>query len=126
MTASFSFSSASTLKSVAASILRTPAATALSERMRNEPISAVLETWVPPQNSLEKSPIETMRTVSPYFSSNSAIAPLFFASSMLRTSVVTGIALPIASLTSFSTCSICSGVRARLWVKSKRMRCSST
>lgn len=31
-------------------------------------------TWVPPHSSREKSPMSTMRTVSPYFSPNRAMA----------------------------------------------------
>lgn len=50
---------------------------------------AVLSKCVPPQSSLEKSPIETTRTVSPYFSPNNATAPDFLASSIDITSVRT-------------------------------------
>ncbi len=53
------------------------------------PSWAVLCTWVPPHSSLEKSPMVTTRTRSPYFSPNSAMAPCFLASSMLMTSAVT-------------------------------------
>ena len=58
--------------------------------MRKGPALAVLSRWVPPQNSMEKSPISTTRTMSPYFSPNMATAPFFLASSMGRTSVTTG------------------------------------
>ena len=73
-----------------ASIRRTPEATLLSDLMRKGPALAVLSRCVPPQNSMEKSPISTTRTVSPYFSPNIATAPFFFASSMGNTSVTTG------------------------------------
>ena len=45
--------------------------------IRTTPISAVERTCVPPQSSRENSPspISTIRTTSPYFSPNSAIAP---------------------------------------------------
>ena len=69
---------------------RTPEATLLSLLMRKGPALAVLSTWVPPQNSTEKSLISTTRTVSPYFSPNMATAPFFLASSMGSTSVTTG------------------------------------
>ena len=75
---------------VVASIRRTPEATLLSDLMRKGPALAVLSKWVPPQNSMEKSPISTTRTVSPYFSPNMATAPFFLASSMDSTSVTTG------------------------------------
>ena len=55
---------------------RTPEATLLSDLMRKGPALAVLSRWVPPQNSMEKSPISTTRTVSPYFSPKMATAPL--------------------------------------------------
>ena len=73
-----------------ASMRRTPEATLLSLLMRKGPALAVLSTWVPPQNSTEKSLISTTRTVSPYFSPNMATAPFFLASSMGSTSVTTG------------------------------------
>ena len=54
------------------------------------PISALVETWVPAQSSRDHGPpMSTMRTVSPYFSPNSAIAPSAFASSTLISRVVT-------------------------------------
>ena len=48
-------------------------------------MALVFLTCVPPQSSLEKSPMDTTRTFSPYFSPNRAIAPVFFASSMSMT-----------------------------------------
>lgn len=53
------------------------------------PISPVFEQCVPPQSSSEKSPARTMRTVFPYFSPNSAIAPAAFADSMSVSTEVT-------------------------------------
>ncbi len=68
---------------VIASILLTPDEIENSEIIFNIPISPVLDTWVPPQNSLENSFISMILTVSPYFSSKSASASRFFASSKL-------------------------------------------
>ena len=96
--------------SVNASILLTPAATPDSETILNNLIAAVLETCVPPQNSFEKSLIDTTRTVSPYFSPKRAIAPVFFASSIDIISVTTGIACAIFSLTIASTLASSSSV----------------
>ncbi|CSD27557.1 Uncharacterised protein [Vibrio cholerae] len=48
----------------------------------NRPISPVLLAWIPPHSSVEKSPIDSTRTWSSYFSPNSAIAPFAFASSI--------------------------------------------
>ena len=73
-----------------ASMRRTPEATLPSLLMRKAPALAVLSRWVPPQNSMETSPISTTRTTSPYFSPKAATAPFFLASSMGRTSVMTG------------------------------------
>ena len=50
---------------VTALILRIPLATAVSSTKANASASAVLETWVPPQNSIEvSSPTDTTRTGS--------------------------------------------------------------
>ena len=103
---------------VKASILLTPAATPDSDTILNELISPVLLTCVPPQNSLEKSPIHTTLTVSPYFSLNNALAPVFFASSIASTLVSTSIDFAICSLTMASTFSISSSVIGWKWVKS--------
>ncbi len=53
----------------------------------SSPISAVERTCVPPHSSRdqEPSPISTMRTMSPYFSPKSAVAPSAFASSSVVT-----------------------------------------
>src|SRR6266508_2946359 len=58
---------------------RTPEATAPSETTLKSPIWPVAPRWVPPQSSVEKSPMRITRTRSPYFSPNSAIAPLWSA-----------------------------------------------
>ena len=61
---------------VTASMRRTFDALEVSEARSKTPISPVTPTCVPPHSSREKpSPISTMRTTSPYFSPNSAIAP---------------------------------------------------
>ncbi len=61
---------------VTASIRLMPAATLASDSILKTPASPVRLVWVPPQSSLLKSPIETTRTRSPYFSSKSATAPV--------------------------------------------------
>ncbi len=57
-------------------------------------MSPVLATWVPPQSSRLNSPIPTTRTVSPYFSSKTAVAPVLTASASGRTTVSTGTVRP--------------------------------
>ena len=119
-------SSSSVCLPVIASMRRTPEATLPSLLMRKRPTLAVLSRCVPPQNSMDTSPISTTRTTSPYFSPNMATAPFFFASSMGSTSVTTGMPRRIASLTKVSTASSCSGVMDSKCVKSKRRRSGST
>ena len=77
---------------VTASIRRTLAALEVSLETVNSPISAVERTCVPPHSSREKepSPTSTIRTTSPYFSPNSAIAPSRRASSSVVVSARTG------------------------------------
>jgi len=58
-----------------ASMRRTPAAMEVSATMRNGPMSPLRETWVPPQSSREMPSVSTTRTVSPYFSSKTAMMP---------------------------------------------------
>jgi hypothetical protein len=72
---------------------------------RNSPISAVERTCVPPHSSreYEPSPISTIRTTSPYFSPNSAIAPRRLASSSVVVSGRTRSLRRIQSLTRSST-----------------------
>ena len=84
---------------------RTPAATAPSVATLKRPISPVASRWVPPQSSVEKSPMRTTRTRSPYFSPNSAMAPDAIASSRSISSCVTGVFACTCSLTSSSICS---------------------
>ena len=76
-------------------ILRIPDEIALSCLILNLLILPVLETWVPPHNSLENSPIVTTLTWSPYFSPNNAVAPSFLASSKLLILVSTVISSSI-------------------------------
>ena len=66
---------------VAASMRRTPAATPLSPRSLKRPMSPVRATCVPPHSSVEKSPMRTTRTRSPYLSPKNASAPALMASS---------------------------------------------
>ncbi len=107
---------------VMASIRRTLAALEVSDRIRNSPTSAVVRAWVPPHSSREKepSPTSTIRTTSPYFSLNSAIAPSRLASSSVVVSARTGWFSRIQRLTWSSTSLSSSAVRALAWVKSKR------
>jgi hypothetical protein len=60
-----------------------PAPTELSLRIAKGPISAVERTCVPPQSSIDQPPMSTMRTISPYFSPKSIIAPSRRASSIV-------------------------------------------
>ena len=60
---------------VTASMRRTFDALEVSVVRWKSPISAVAATWVPPHSSRETPSTSTMRTQSPYFSPNSAIAP---------------------------------------------------
>lgn len=60
-------------------IRETAEAIELSERILKIPIFAVFFKCVPPQSSIDLSPIVTTLTVSPYFSPKSAVAPIFFA-----------------------------------------------
>ena len=99
----------STFIPVTASIRRTPAEIPASEMILKEPMSPVRATCVPPQSSFEE-PIDTTRTSLPYFSPNSMVAPVFFASSTDISSVFVGTLARISSLTSCSTSAICSAV----------------
>ena len=105
---------------VTASIRRTPAPTEPSERTTNGPISAVDLTCVPPQSSVEKPGISTTRTMSPYFSPKSIIAPSRRASSIGVSKTCTGRFWKTFSLTICSTRSRSSTVSACSCVKSKR------
>ena len=96
---------------------RTLAALEVSLRIRTTPISAVERTCVPPHSSREKSPspISTIRTTSPYFSPNSAIAPSARASSSVVVIGRTGWFSTIQALT-WSSTSRSSCARQRLAV----------
>ena len=67
-----------------------PAATPDSDTILKKPMSPVRATCVPPQSSVEKSPMLSTRTSSPYFSPNSAIAPALIASSYFISRASTG------------------------------------
>src|ERR1051326_3533873 len=67
------------------------ATTPLSETMANRPMSPVACTCVPPHNSMLKPGTETTRTLSPYFSPKSAIAPPAIASCVGLTTVSTAV-----------------------------------
>ena len=84
---------------VTASMRRTPAATPPSDVTAKRPMSPVARTWVPPHSSWLTSPTVTTRTLSPYFSPKSAMAPPAMASSVLFTSVATGMLASTCSLT---------------------------
>ncbi len=86
------------------------------------PISAVERTCVPPHSSREKppSPTSTMRTTSPYFSPNSAIAPSDFASSSVVVNARTGWFSRICAFTRSSTHARSSALSGAPCVKSKR------
>ncbi|OPZ59194.1 MAG: hypothetical protein BWY87_01127 [Deltaproteobacteria bacterium ADurb.Bin510] len=104
----------------------TPAETELSLMILTRPISPVAAQWVPPQSSTETPPIETTRTVSPYFSPKSAMAPMLTARSLSIWSTLIGKSASTYWLTTASMRLICSALRASKWVKSKRARSSVT
>ena len=97
-------------RAVNASTRRTPAATPVSCTRTKTPTSAVLRTCVPPHNSFENSPTPTTRTVSPYFSLNSAVAPSAIASACAMIRVVTGVPCQTSRLTIDSISRRCAGV----------------
>ncbi len=86
-----------------ASMRRTPEPIEDSPSSFTRPSWAVLWTWVPPHSSLEKSPMVTTRTCSPYFSPNSAMAPWRLASSIGMTSAWTSSSRERTSLIFCST-----------------------
>ncbi len=65
-----------------ASTRRTPEPIDASPSSLTRPSWPDLATWVPPHSSREYSPTSTIRTSAPYFSPNSASAPIERASSM--------------------------------------------
>ena len=93
---------------------------------KTSPISPVPAQWVPPHSSFENDPIVTTRTVSPYFSPNSAIAPDFNAASMGSSSVVTGVLSTTRRFTSDSMSASARSVSPAKWLKSKRSRSGAT
>src|SRR3954468_6314960 len=107
---------------VIASMRRTLAALEVSVVTLKAPISAVARTCVPPHSSRDQSPspTSTMRTTSPYFSPNSAIAPSERASSSVVVSARTGWLARIHSFTQSSTKRLSSSDSGAPWVKSKR------
>ena len=82
-------------------------------------------TWVPPHSSL-LLPMDSTRTVSPYFSPNSIIAPLCCASSSAITCAEATALIKISALTIASTRRIWASVTGALWAKSKRVRSALT
>ena len=84
------------------------------------PHSALVATWVPPQSSRETSSISTIRTQSPYFSPNSAIAPSASASARSISIARTARLALTQSFTTSSTSRTSSGESGCPWVKSKR------
>jgi len=66
-----------------ASTRRTPEPMDPSEMKDTTPSCPLRCACVPPHNSCAQSPTDTTRTVSPYFSPNSAIAPISSASAWL-------------------------------------------
>ena len=87
----------------------------------------MLSTWQPPQSSTEApSPIVTTRTVSPYFSPKSAIAPRERASAIGTISLVTGRSASTQRLASSSIASISGWPSAVGLEKSNRIRSGAT
>ncbi len=105
---------------VSASMRRAPAPVDASETITKGPMSPVRATCVPPQSSLEKSPVDTTRTRSPYFSSKSPIAPSSAASWRSTISHCTGWSSSTRRLTIRSISRSVSGSTRPRWVKSKR------
>ena len=105
---------------VTASIRRTFDALEVSVVTWNSPISPLEATWVPPHSSRDTSPTSTIRTQSPYFSPNSAIAPSARASSSVVSIARTGSPAAIHSFTRSSTSRSSSSVSRSPCVKSKR------
>ena len=111
---------------VTASMRRTPAATPPSLTILNRPMSPVRCTCVPPHSS-RLVPMSSTRTVSPYFSPNSIMAPVVLADSMSITRACVGWLARISALTRASR-SRGSARRSPAWlcVKSKRVLSAST
>ena len=86
-----------------ASTRRTLEALEVSVVRWKSPISAVVATCVPPHSSRETPSISTIRTMSPYFSPNSAIAPSRWASSLVVCTARTAWLSTIQAFTASST-----------------------
>ena len=88
------------------------------------PILPTWSTWVPPHSSRlqPSSPMETTRTMSPYFSPNRCMAPRAMASSNFISLVVTARLSRSLSLTRSSTAEITDLAGALDHWKSKRRR----
>ena len=89
-------------------------------------MSPVARQCVPPHSSMLKPGTDTTRTVSPYFSPNSAIAPPAIASSVRFTSVCTGVLTNTCEFTMRSISSSCSRGIGEKCTKSKRSRSGAT
>ena len=121
-------SSRSRLNSLSAS-MPTSASTRLEPALTDDswtrlitPICADDDTCVPAHSSLDQGPpISTIRTVSPYFSPNNAMAPIFFASSMGNTLVSTGKSSWMAVFAMVSISSFCSSANDFVHEKSSRI-----
>ena len=105
-----------------ASTRRTPAPIEDSPSNFTRPSSAEDFTWVPPQSSRAQSPTLTTRTVSPYFSPKSAMAPMAFACGCVISCAVTRRFSIRSELTRCSTSRITDIGRLPEDGKSKRKR----
>src|SRR5918999_271104 len=105
---------------VMASMRRTFEALDVSVVRWKSPSSEVAATCVPPHSSRETSSISTIRTRSPYFSPNSAMAPRRSASSSVVSTARTAWLAAIQPATRLSTSANSSSERRSPWVKSKR------
>jgi len=110
----------------AASTRRTPAATPLSPLILTTPMSPVRATCVPPHSSVEKSPMRTTVTRSPYLSPKNASAPALIASSYGISSDHTSALARMYALVSSSTSRNAASSTGPAWLKSKRSRSGVT
>ena len=114
---------------VMASIRRMPAEMPCSLTILNSPISPVRVTCRPPHSSMENGlpslsvvPMDSTRTVSPYFSPKSIIAPLFLALSMSKISTWAGVLAKICWFTMVSIWLMFCSVNGLSYEKSKRSK----
>ena len=98
-----------------------PLAMPASLKILNPPISAVLDTCVPPHNSMEMPGTSTTRTTSPIFSKHHR-RPFSLAAAMGISSAVSAALCAIQPLTKFSTSSSCVSVGALGQLKSNLRR----